>query len=97
MYLKCKDEATNSTVNHVKEIYAPFSDAEISKKIAEMLTPAETVAEVDIIYQSIEGLHTAIPNHPGDWYFTGDYPTPGGTKLVNRAFVNYYEGNETLR
>lgn len=97
VYLKCKDEATNSTVNHVKEIYAPFSDAEISKKIAEMLTPAETVAEVDIIYQSIEGLHTAIPNHPGDWYFTGDYPTPGGIRLVNRAFVNYYEGNETLR
>ena len=84
-------------VNYVTDIYAPFTDDEISKKIAEMLTPSGTNAEVEIIYQSIEGLHKAIPNHHGDWYFSGNYPTPGGNKMVNQAFINYYEGNPNLR
>lgn len=83
--------------NCVKAIYAPFTDEEISDEIARMLTPADTQAEVCIIYQSIEGLRKAVPDCPGDWYFSGDYPTPGGTRLVNRAFVNYYEGNVDKR
>ncbi len=84
-------------INCVKAIYAPFTDAEISQKIAEMLTPENMKAGVKIIYQNLEGLHRAIPDHPGDWYFSGNYPTPGGVRLVNRAFVNYYEGNSDLR
>ncbi len=83
--------------NCVKAIYAPFTDREISAKIAEMLTPADVDAEVEIIYQSIEGLHKAIPDHPGDWYFSGDYPTSGGFRAVNRAFINFYEGNTDRR
>ncbi|MDE6524918.1 MAG: amidophosphoribosyltransferase, partial [Paramuribaculum sp.] len=83
--------------NCVKAIYAPFTDREISAKIAEMLTPADVDAEVEIIYQSIEGLHKAIPDHPGDWYFSGDYPTPGGFRAVNRAYINFYEGNTDRR
>ena len=84
-------------VNCVKAIYEPFSDSEISAQIAKMLTNENIHASVDIVYQSIEGLHSAIPNHPGDWYFSGDYPTPGGVRLVNQAFVNYYEGNPYKR
>ena len=76
--------------NCVKEIYAPFTDEAISEKIAEMLTGPEIHARVDILYQSIDGLHRACPQHPGDWYFSGNYPTPGGTRLVNLAYVNYY-------
>lgn len=83
--------------NYVKEIYAPFSDEEISAKIAGMVTPAGVRAEVKIVYQSIGDMHRAIPNHPGDWYFTGDYPTPGGNRLVNKAFINYYEGRHKSR
>jgi amidophosphoribosyltransferase len=79
-------------VNVVKEIYAPFTAEQISIKIAELLRPDSIFAEVDIIYQSIEGLHNAIPNHKGDWYFTGNYPTPGGNKVVNKSFINYMEG-----
>ncbi len=79
-------------VNYVKEIYAPFAADEISRKIAEMLTTSEIKAEVQIVYQTIENLHTACPNHLGDWYFTGDYPTPGGNKVVNRSFINFIEG-----
>ena len=78
-------------VNLVKEIYAPFTDEEISAKIAELLTPAGTQAEVQIVYQTREGLRAACPNHTGDWYFSGNYPTPGGTKLVNEAYINYIE------
>lgn len=78
--------------NCVKAVYEPFTDEEISAEIARLLTPADTHAEVEIVYQSLEGLHEAIKNHPGDWYFSGNYPTPGGIRLVNRAFVNYYEG-----
>ena len=79
-------------INVVKEIYAPFTAEQISSKIAELLRPESINAEVDIIYQSIEGLHNAIPNHSGDWYFTGNYPTAGGNKVVNKSFINYMEG-----
>lgn len=81
-------------VNYVKEIYAPFTDEQISKKIAEMLTPPETKAEVELVFQSIENLHKACPNNKGDWYFSGNYPTAGGNRLVNQAFLNYIEGSE---
>lgn len=81
-------------VNYITEIYAPFTQEEISVKIAEMLTPAEVTCPVELVYQTIEGLHEACPNHSGDWYFSGDYPTPGGTRMVNKAFINYYEGKE---
>ncbi len=77
--------------NVVQRIYAPFSDKEISAQIAKMLTPVGMQAEVEIIYQSVENLHQACPGHTGDWYFTGNYPTPGGNKVVNRAFINWME------
>jgi len=80
--------------NYVKEIYAPFSAEEISSKISQILKPKDTKAEVEIIYQSIGDLHIACPNHNGDWYFTGNYPTPGGNKVVTKAFINYVEGNK---
>ena len=83
--------------NSVKRIYEQFTDDDISAKMAEMLKPEGTKAEVQIVYQSLEGLHQAIPNCPGDWYFSGDYPTPGGNRLVNQAFVNYYEGKINKR
>lgn len=93
-YRKSKEQEKlpkEQMVNYVKEIYAPFSDEEISAKMAEMLTPKGTQAEVQIVYQSLEGLHKACPDHPGDWYFSGDYPTPGGLKLLNKAFIDYIE------
>lgn len=77
--------------NFVKEIYAPFTDEEISAKIAELLTPSNIHAKVEIIFQKVENLHKACPNNTGDWYFTGDYPTPGGNKVVNKAFINWME------
>lgn len=80
-----------SVENVVKAIYAPFQQQEISKKMVELLRPENTQAEVQLLFQSVEGLHTAIPNHPGDWYFTGDYPTPGGSHLVNEAYISYIE------
>jgi amidophosphoribosyltransferase len=76
----------------VKEIYAPFSAEQIAGKIAQLVTPAGTQAEVEVIFQTIEGLREACPAHTGDWYFTGNYPTPGGHRVVNRAFINYMEG-----
>jgi len=79
-------------VNYVKEIYKPFGTERISSKISELLTPPNCRATVQIIYQTIDDLHDAIPQHPGDWYFTGNYPTPGGNKVVNKAFINYIEG-----
>ncbi|MDC3260263.1 amidophosphoribosyltransferase, partial [bacterium] len=79
-------------INYVKEIYKPFTADEISAKISELLTPKGVNAQVEIIYQSLEGLHAACPDHSGDWYFSGDYPTPGGNKVVNKAFINYVEG-----
>ena len=77
--------------NVVKAIYAPFTPEEISRKMVELLRPQETKAEVELVFQSLEGLHEAIPNHPGDWYFSGDYPTAGGSHLVNKAFIDYME------
>ena len=84
-------------VNYVKEIYAPFTQEEVSQKIAQMLTSDDITAQVEIIYQTLEGLHQAIPSHPGDWYFSGNYPTPGGNRLVNNAFVNFMEGADSKR
>ena len=94
-YEKCKAQAhlpKEDMVNYVQEIYKPFTAEEISVKISELLTPKGTKAEVEIIYQSISDLHASCPDHLGDWYFTGDYPTPGGVKVVNKAFINYIEG-----
>jgi len=95
VYRKCKDQQRlpkEEMVNYVKEIYRPFSDEDISGKIAQLLKPAECKAEVEIVYQSVDNLHIACPNDLGDWYFTGDYPTPGGNKVVNTSFINYIEG-----
>jgi amidophosphoribosyltransferase len=78
--------------NFVKEIYKPFTATRISEKVAELLTPPSIKAKVEIIYQTIEDLHSSCPKHRGDWYFTGDYPTPGGNKVVNKSFINYIEG-----
>ena len=83
-------------VNYVTEIYKPFTQDEISAQIAKMLTPTEVDCPVELVYQTIDGLHTACPAHRGDWYFTGNYPTPGGNRLVNKAFINYYEGKELI-
>ncbi|WP_322550999.1 amidophosphoribosyltransferase [Flavobacterium psychraquaticum] len=97
VYKKSKaQEDYNDTdvVNYVKEIYAPFTDQEISDKIAVMLTPLETKAEIKIIFQTVANLHKACPKNLGDWYFTGDYPTKGGNRVVNRAFMNFYEGKD---
>ena len=96
VYEKCKDQINlpkEEMVNHVKGIYNLFSAEQISKKISQILTPKNTRAEVEIIYQGIEDLHIACPNHTGDWYFSGNYPTPGGNKVVTKAFINYVEGN----
>ena len=96
VYEKCKAQQPKTDteiLNYVKEIYSPFTTEEISKKIAEMLKTADIKAEVEVIYQSIEGLHKACPDNLGDWYFTGNYPTPGGRRVVNEAFINFYEGN----
>lgn len=95
VYKKCiaqKDLPKEEIVNHVKEIYAPFTPSQISKKISQMLRPEDSKAEVEIIYQTIENLHIACPNDKGDWYFTGDYPTPGGNKVVTNSFINFIEG-----
>ena len=88
-YRACK--ATPMTANYVRAIYAPFTVEEINRKIVEMLRPEGMQAPIELVYQSIEGLHEACPQHPGDWYFTGHYPTPGGIRMVNQAFVNYVE------
>ena len=90
------DKPKEQIVNYVKEIYEPFTDEEISREMARMLTPEGTRAEVIIVYQSLEGLHQACPGYPGDWYFSGDYPTPGGNKLVNKAFIEYIEKSDIL-
>ncbi len=93
-YNACKEQLLlpiEQMENKVKDIYTPFSDDDISKKIVELLLPKNIKSEVEIVFQPIEGLHKACPNHPGDWYFTGNYPTPGGVKRVNMAFIDYYE------
>ncbi|NVJ89436.1 MAG: amidophosphoribosyltransferase [Flavobacteriaceae bacterium] len=97
VYKKCKEQQSKDDteiINYVKGIYAPFSAEEISSKIAQMLKTDDINAEVEVIYQTIEGLHKACPKNLGDWYFTGDYPTPGGMRVVNQAFINFYEGND---
>ena len=94
-YNKCKAQENlpkEEMVNYVQDIYSPFTADEISTKISQLLTPEGTNAEVEIIYQSISDLHASCPDHLGDWYFTGNYPTPGGVKVVNKAFMNYMEG-----
>lgn len=96
VYAKCKAQENlpkEEIINHVKEVYEPFTAEQISDKISEMLTPKGINSKVKIIYQSIENLHIACPNHKGDWYFTGNYPTPGGNKVVNKSFINYMEGS----
>ncbi|MDB5151752.1 MAG: amidophosphoribosyltransferase [Mucilaginibacter sp.] len=95
VYQKCKDSALlpkEAVENYVKAIYAPFTDQQISDRIAQIITPKEINAEVQVIYQTLENLHKACPDHTGDWYFSGNFPTPGGNKVVNRAFVNWMEG-----
>ncbi len=95
VYAKCKKQigiVDAKIVNYVKEIYQPFTDEEISAKISELITDSNVNAEVKVVYQTIEGLHKSVPNHLGDWYFSGNYPTPGGNRVVNKSFVYYYEG-----
>jgi amidophosphoribosyltransferase len=96
IYHKCKSQVTlvdSEVVNHVKEIYAPFTAEEISAKIAEIISDNNINAEVKIIFQTVDNLHKACPKNLGDWYFTGNYPTPGGNRVVNKAYINFYEGN----
>ena len=100
VYKKSKAQETlpkEQIQNFVKEIYKPFSAEQISEKIAMLLTPNDTNAEIQVIFQTIEDLHESIPNHTGDWYFTGNYPTPGGNKVVNKSFINYIEGKSDIR
>ncbi|HJV79139.1 MAG TPA: hypothetical protein VJ602_12210 [Paludibacter sp.] len=97
VYRKSKaqeDLPKEQIINYVTEIYEPFTQDEVSKKIAEMLTPSDVDCPVELVYQTIDELHKACPNHSGDWYFSGNYPTPGGNRLVNKAFINYYEGRD---
>jgi amidophosphoribosyltransferase len=96
VYNKCKkqeDLPKEQVVNYVKEIYEPFTAQQVSEKIAELVSPKNVKAKVKVMYQSIENLHLAVEGNSGDWYFTGDYPTPGGNKVVNKSFINYIEGN----
>ena len=95
IYKECREELKLPVVemkNKVKEIYKDFSNDEISKKISKMLKEDGINAEINVIFQTVESLHEACPKNLGDWYFTGNYPTPGGNKVVNQAFVNFYEG-----
>lgn len=97
VYEKCLTQVTLSddkVVNYVKEVYAPFTDEEISDKIRDLLLPKDFTSEVEVIFQTVDSLHKACPENLGDWYFTGDYPTDGGNRVVNRAFINFYEGNK---
>lgn len=96
IYAKCKAQEKlpkEQVVNYVREVYKPFTSEEISEKMAEMLRPEGVTTEIHIVYQSLDGLHKACPHSPGDWYFSGHYPTPGGNKRVNEAFIHYYEHN----
>jgi amidophosphoribosyltransferase len=95
VYAKCKEQENlkdHEVVNFVTEIYAPFQPQEVSNKIAQLLSSPEINAEVKIIFQTVEDLHIACPKNLGDWYFTAHYPTPGGNRVVNKAFMNFYEG-----
>ena len=96
VYKKCVDENKKDIKgikNIVKEIYEPYSDEQISSKISSMLKEKDINADVEVVFQSIKNLHKACPKNLGDWYFSGNYPTPGGNKVVNQAFINYYEGS----
>ncbi|MFZ4784663.1 MAG: amidophosphoribosyltransferase, partial [Flavobacteriales bacterium] len=95
VYKKCKDQENapkEHVKNYVKEIYEPFTPEEISDEVAALVTPVGTNAKVEVVFQSVEGLHQACPDHHGDWYFTGNYPTPGGNMVVNKSFINFIEG-----
>ena len=95
VYKKCLAQVNlpdSEVVNYVNEIYAPFSDEEISAKITELVTPEGMTSKVEIIFQKVENLHLACPDNLGDWYFTGHYPTNGGNRVVNQAFINFFEG-----
>jgi amidophosphoribosyltransferase len=96
IYQKCKRQIElidTEVINHVKELYSPFTDEQISEKIAEIISDNSINAKVKIIFQTVDNLHKACPKHLGDWYFTGNYPTPGGNRVVNKAYINFYEGN----
>jgi amidophosphoribosyltransferase len=88
-----REKVDAEIINYVKEIYIPFTTEQVSEKIAQMLKTNDINAEVEVIYQSVDNLHKACPDNLGDWYFTGDYPTHGGHRVVNEAFINFYEGN----
>jgi len=95
IYHKCLGQLNTKAkdvINYVKEFYEPFTEEEISNKIGQILSPPTMKAEVQIIYQTIDNLHMACPKNLGDWYFTGNYPTHGGNRVVNQAFINFYEG-----
>jgi amidophosphoribosyltransferase len=95
VYLKCKqqiEQASKAEENFVKAVYDPFTYEEVSERIAQLLSHESITSEVKVIYQTVEKLHEACPKNLGDWYFTGDYPTKGGNKVVNKAFMNFYEG-----
>jgi len=97
LYKECKELQRNNQLqseNIVRKVYAPFTPQEVSAKIAQLITPADVTLPVEVIYQTIEDLHGACPGNLGDWYFTGNYPTPGGNRVVNRAFINYMEGKD---
>jgi amidophosphoribosyltransferase len=97
VYEKCKEELSKhpaETKNYVKELYAQYTEDQISAKISEIVRPKQIFSDVQIIYQTVDNLHLACPKNLGDWYFTGDYPTPGGNRVANKAFVNYMEGND---
>ena len=96
-YERCKAQMLlpkEQITNEVKALYDEVTEDCISKRIAKIVTPEELDIDVDVIFQSVKGLHEACPNHTGDWYFTGNYPTPGGNKVVNKAFINYMEGKD---
>ena len=95
VYEKCVSSAKDAfPINYVKELYAPFTYEQVSAKITDIVRPKDMKAELEVVYQTVENLHKACPGHSGDWYFTGDYPTPGGNRVVNKAFVNYMKGVE---
>ncbi|HRH83548.1 MAG TPA: amidophosphoribosyltransferase, partial [Bacteroidia bacterium] len=97
-YMHCKQQlelGVNEMKNYVRDLYKPFSPEQLSTKITSMLKPEDCKADVEIIFQKIEDLHTACPYNKGDWYFTGNYPTPGGNKVVSKAFINYMQGINT--
>jgi amidophosphoribosyltransferase len=97
VYRLCREDVlTGGTTNHVRKLYDQFTAEEISAKISALVYPpgVEWTGQVEVIFQKIENLHAAVPNHRGDWYFTGKYPTPGGYRVVNQAYLNYFEQNE---